>query len=161
MPQNSIFFFLPNPLLFKFLLQESSEDSSRQAVLSRKPAVAVELVLFCITCASEKNLLSVVAGNAETRKQRSMPYPDFRELSVANVGSNLRPRAATRDLRASVICYARAAVSLSFVAAAAAEFAYAASVLWVVVVGAALTGERCLDFVSSPSHHHKTPRSSH
>ena len=32
-----------------------------------------------------------------------MPYPDFRELSVANVGSNLRPRAATRDLRASVI----------------------------------------------------------
>jgi len=33
-----------------------------------------------------------------------MPYPDFRELSVANVGSNLRPRAATRDLRASVCC---------------------------------------------------------
>lgn len=31
-----------------------------------------------------------------------MPYPDPRELSVANVGSNLRPRAATRDLRASV-----------------------------------------------------------
>ena len=89
-----------------------------------------------------------------------MPYPDFRELSVANVGSNLRPRAATRDLRASVICYARAAVSLSFVAAAAAEFAYA-SMLWVVVVGAVLTEERCLVFVSSPSHHHKTPRSSH
>jgi hypothetical protein len=34
--------------------------------------------------------------------QGAMPYPDFRELSVANVGSNLRPRAATRDLRASV-----------------------------------------------------------
>jgi hypothetical protein len=31
-----------------------------------------------------------------------MPYPDPRELSVANVGSNLRPRAATRDLRSSV-----------------------------------------------------------
>ena len=32
----------------------------------------------------------------------AMPNPDPRELSVANVGSNLRPRAAGRDLRASL-----------------------------------------------------------
>ena len=38
----------------------------------------------------------------ESRQWLVMPYPDPRELSVANVGSNLRPRAATRDLRASL-----------------------------------------------------------
>ena len=30
-----------------------------------------------------------------------MPHPDPRELATANVGSNLRPRSATRDLRSS------------------------------------------------------------
>lgn len=30
-----------------------------------------------------------------------MPSPDPRELATANVGSNLRPRSATRDLRSS------------------------------------------------------------
>jgi hypothetical protein len=30
-----------------------------------------------------------------------MPSPDPRELASANIGSNIRPRSATRDLRAS------------------------------------------------------------
>ena len=44
------------------------------------------------------------ASLAGLRRARggAMPNPDPRELSVANVGSNLRPRAAGRDLRASL-----------------------------------------------------------
>jgi len=30
-----------------------------------------------------------------------MPSPNMRELKVANIGTNLRPRSASRDLRAS------------------------------------------------------------